>query len=130
MDNASAKHHDVLATLRPHEPLGRGYLLKESLLDVLRLPGHAAEPQLQGWLAWAARSRLRPFVRLARTIRDHLAGVLAVTKERIANGLAEGMNNKIRLLSHRAYGFHSASPLIATIYLCCGGITLPDLQLL
>ncbi len=39
------------------------------------------------------------------------------------------MNNKIRLLSHRAYGFHSAPPLIATIYLCCGGIALPDLQL-
>ncbi len=40
------------------------------------------------------------------------------------------MNNKIRLLSHRAYGFHSAEPLIATIFLCCGGISLPDLQLL
>ena len=79
--------------------------------------------------AWAARSRLQPFVKLGRTIRDHFTGVVALLKERIANGLAEGMNNKIRLLSHRAYGFHSAPPLIATIYLCCGGITLPDLQL-
>ena len=51
------------------------------------------------------------------------------TRRRISNVTLEGMNNKIRLLSHRAYGFHSAPPLIATIYLCCGGITLPDLQL-
>jgi transposase len=129
MDNAAEKHHDVLATLRPHQPLGRGYLLKESLLDILALPSHAAELQLPPWLAWAARSRLQPFVKLGKTIRDHLVGVLAIAKERIANGLAEGMNNKIRLLSHRVYGFHSAPPLIATIYLCCGGITLPHLQL-
>ncbi len=40
------------------------------------------------------------------------------------------MNNKIRLLSHRAYGFHSAGPLIATVYLCCSKITLPEIQLI
>ncbi|MGH7461477.1 MAG: transposase, partial [Longimicrobiales bacterium] len=42
----------------------------------------------------------------------------------------EGMNNKIRLLSHRAFGFHSAQPLMAMVYLCCSGITLPQLQLI
>ena len=41
----------------------------------------------------------------------------------------EGMNNKVRLISHRAYGFHSAESLIAMIYLCCSNITLPQLQL-
>jgi transposase len=30
----------------------------------------------------------------------------------------------VRLLSHRAYGFHSADALIAMIYLCCAGITI------
>lgn len=129
MDNAADEHHEVLARLRPTQPLGRGYLLKESLLDILRRAVGKPEQALRGWIAWAVRSRLEPFVRLGRTIRDHLDGVLALLRERIANGLAEGMNNKIRLLSHRAYGFHSAPPLIATIYLCCGGITLPDLQL-
>ncbi len=129
MDNASDKHHEILARLRPEQPLGRGYLLKESLLDTLRCSVPEPEPALRGWLAWAARSRLQPFVKLGRTIRHHFTGVVALLKERIANGLAEGMNNKIRLLSHRAYGFHSAPPLIAMIYLCCGGITLPDLQL-
>jgi transposase len=129
MDNATATHLEALAQLRPTEPLGRAYLLKESLLDILGLDVPHSEPALNDWMAWAARSRLQPFVRLGRTIRDHLSGVVALFKERIANGIAEGMNNKIRLLSHRAFGFHSASPLIATIYLCCGGITLPNLQL-
>jgi len=130
MDNATDEHLEVLSRLRPEQPLGRGYLLKECLLDILRRAVTKPEPALRGWLAWAARSRLQPFVKLGRTIRNHLNGVLALLQEKIANGLAEGMNNKIRILSHRSYGFHSAPPLIAMIYLCCAGITLPDLQLL
>jgi len=31
---------------------------------------------------------------------------------------------KVRLISHRAYGFHSADALIAMIYLCCAGIQI------
>ncbi len=129
MDNVPDKHREVLAQLRPTQPLGRAYLLKEALLDVLRHAVQDPERALRSWAAWAARSRLRPFVRLGSTIRKHLSGIAALVRERISNGLAEGMNNKIRLLSHRAYGFHSAAPLIATIYLCCGGIELPNLQL-
>ncbi|MCP3994934.1 MAG: hypothetical protein GY722_07700 [bacterium] len=32
------------------------------------------------------------------------------------------MNNRIRLLSHRSFGLHSAEALISLVYLCCGGI--------
>lgn len=32
------------------------------------------------------------------------------------NARPEGVNNKIGILSYRAFGFHSATPLIATIY--------------
>ena len=32
---------------------------------------------LNQWLAWAARSRLAPFVKLARTVRKHATGILA-----------------------------------------------------
>ena len=39
------------------------------------------------------------------------------------------MNNKIRLLSHRAYGFHSAAAFIATVYLCCAGVNVATLVL-
>ncbi|MCA2980132.1 MAG: transposase, partial [Myxococcaceae bacterium] len=36
----------------------------------------------------------------------------------------EGLNKKTRLITRRAYGFHSAQALIAMIFLCCGGIML------
>lgn len=130
LENASEEHLETLGGLKPDQPLGKGYLLKETLLEILcgRIPRPLIA--LDRWLGWAARCRLRPFVKLGRTIRSHLTGVHALLRERLTNGLAEGMNNKIRLLSHRAFGFHSAEALIATIYLCCGGITLPHLQLL
>jgi transposase len=36
----------------------------------------------------------------------------------------EGLNSKVRLLSHRSFGFHSPTPLIALIYLCCSQLTI------
>lgn len=113
-----------------NRPVYRAYLLKESFLDLFDANGRAeAEKGLDAWLAWASRSRLPPFVRLARTVRKHREGILRALELPLSNARLEGTNNKIRLLSHRAYGFHSAQALIAMIYLCCAGIQLPPLQL-
>ena len=88
-----------------------------------RQPGRA-EKALRSWIAWACRSRLQPFVRVARTLRDHFDGVLAYIRHRLTNGLAEGLNHKLRIISRRAYGFHSADALIAMLFLNSGGIEL------
>jgi len=105
----------------------RAFLLYGELRYIYRLPKQEAPERLDAWLAWASRSRLKPFIKFARTIRKHKAGVLAAIQLGISNGRLEALNSKVRLLSHRAYGFHSANALIAMIYLCCAGIqiTLP-----
>ncbi|MGZ6640084.1 MAG: ISL3 family transposase [Solirubrobacteraceae bacterium] len=107
-----------------NKPLYRAFLLYGELRYIYRLPKHEAVERLQAWLAWASRCRLKPFVKLARTIRKHKAGVLAAIEMNLSNGRLEALNSKVRLLSHRAYGFHSADALIAMIYLCCAGITI------
>jgi hypothetical protein len=38
-------------------------------------------------------------------------GILAAIQLRISNGRLEGLNNKIGVLKHRAFGFHSAAAL-------------------
>ena len=63
-------------------------------------------------------------MRLARTIRRHRDGILAAVTLGLTNARLEGLHSKVRLLSHRSFGFHSAAPLIALIYLCCAGITI------
>jgi transposase len=105
--------------------LYRAFLLREEL----RLLYHLDDPRLapahlDAWLAWASRSRLKPFVRLARTLRAHRDGILAAIRLGLSNGRLEGLNSKIRLISHRSFGFHSADALIALIYLCCTGIVI------
>jgi transposase len=107
-----------------NKPMYRAFLLYGELRYLYRLPKDQAPERLDAWLAWASRSRLKPFVKLARTLRKHKRGVLAAVEIGISNGRLEALNSKVRLLSHRAYGFHSADALIAMIYLCCAGITI------
>lgn len=110
---------------RTNKPLYRAYLLKEALRQALeyKQPWRVARA-LRDWLAWASRSRLRPFVKVARTVRKHFDGILAYARERLTDGIVEGFNNKLRTIARRAYGFHSPAPLIGMLYLCCGGIEL------
>ncbi|MFZ0501329.1 MAG: ISL3 family transposase, partial [Steroidobacteraceae bacterium] len=107
-----------------NKPMYRAFLLYGELRYIYRLSYHEAVERLDAWLAWASRSRLKPFIKLARTIRKHKSGVLAAIEMGLSNGRLEALNSKVRLLSHRAYGFHSADALIAMIYLCCGGVQI------
>lgn len=109
-----------------NKPMYRSFLLKEELRLLYRLEDPTLAPaHLDAWLAWASRSRLDPFVKLARTIRRHRQGILAAVRLGLSNGRLEGLNSRIRLISHRSFGFHSAPPLIALVYLCCSGIVIP-----
>lgn len=75
-------------------------------------------------LARLSRSRLKPFVRLGRTIRKHREGILAARRLRLSNARAEALNNKVKLIVRRAYGFHSARAALALVHLTCGPFTL------
>lgn len=124
-ERLSEGQRETLALLeRENRRLFRAYLLKEQLRAVYHTEASEASPLLDAWLVWAARSNLRPFVKLARTLREHKAGILAAIELGLSNSRLEGLNSKVRLISHRSFGFHSADPLIALIYLCCGGITV------
>lgn len=108
-----------------NQRLYRAFLLKEELRLLYHLPDpKLAEDHLNAWLAWASRSKLKPFVKLARTLRARRDGILAAIRLGINNGRMEGLNSKVRLLSHRSFGFHGPQPLIALIYLCCSSLTI------
>jgi len=106
----------------------RGYQLKEALREIFAGDLDAIDTMefLDRWCARAQRSRLAPFVKAAATIRKHRDGILAAIRLGISNGLIEGLNNKVRLIIRRAYGFHSAEAALALVMLSCGPV---DLQL-
>jgi transposase len=103
----------------------RAFLLKEELRLLYHLPDpDKASEHLTAWLAWASRSKLKPFIKLARTIRKYRDGILAAVRLGLSNARLEGLNSKVRLISHRSYGFHGPDPLISLIYLCAGGVII------
>ena len=124
--NLSAVESDKLADVqRANRPLYRAYLLKETLAEIFsRRQVGVAREKFTSWCRWAARSRLAPFKKLAGTIRRHLDGILAFIATGLTNGPTEGLNGKIRTITRRAYGFHSAGSLISFIFLCCTGLIL------
>jgi transposase len=125
-ERQSERHQRLLAELeQTNRGLYRAYLLKEQLRALYRLPDPAQAPALfDSWLEAARDSGLAPFERLARSLGGFRTGILAAIRLGLSNGRLEGLNSKVRLISHRSYGFHSANALIALVYLCCGGITI------
>ena len=110
---------------RTNKRLYRAYLLKEQLRQIYRVPAGAAIALLDGWLAWARRCRLQPFRKLARTITEQRAGIVAAIKHRLSNARVEAINTQIRLITRRAFGFHSPDALIALAMLSLADLCPP-----
>jgi transposase len=102
------------------------YTLKEALrgLFAAGLDLDDVTILIDRFLSRAARSRLEPFVRLGQTIKKHRDGILAAIRLGITQGRTEALNNKVRLITRRAYGFHSAEAALALVMLTCGPINL------
>ena len=125
--NLNDDQKERLSTLvRWNTPLVRAWYLKESfqLFWSYKQPWRA-EQHLRKWMNSAMRSKLEPFKKFVGMLRGHLDGVLAWTRIRVSNGAVEGMNNKIKSISHRSFGFRSAKNFIAAIYHCCARLPLP-----
>ena len=125
--NLTGDQKERLSTLvRWNAPIVRAYYLKEAfqLFWDYRQPKRAKD-HLEKWMRSAMSSRLDPFKKFVRMLRSHLDGILPWTTQRLSNGAVEGMNNKIKSISHRSFGFRTAKTFIAAIYHCCGRLQLP-----
>jgi transposase len=109
-----------------NKPLHRAWELKEAFRRVIAVKGAHGGHLLDDWLAWASRSKLKPFVVLARRIRAHRASIDNMLAHGLSNGLIESTNTKIRLLIRMAFGFRDTDALIALAMLALGGYR-PDL---
>ena len=121
---------DQAATLRKLRRRGgelwRAYTLREAFRAIFAgdLTTEDTAELLDRWCAKASRSRLAPFVKVAKTIRNHRDGILAAIKLKVNNARAEALNNVVRLITRRAYGFHTAQAALALVMLTCGPIEL------
>jgi transposase len=106
--------------------VARAWAMKE-MVRAIFAPGltvDAVGELLDRLLSRLSRCRLRPFIRLGRTIPKHRDGILAARRLKLSNARAEALNNRVKLIVRRAYGFHSAQAALALVHLSCGPITL------
>jgi transposase len=125
-ENLTGRQRAKLSEIQQtNRPLYRAYLLKEQLRQIYRLPADAAITLLDGWIAWARRCRLPSFVKLAKTITAQRAGIVAAIEHGLSNARVEAINTQIRMITRRAFGFHSPAALIALAMLSLAGLCPP-----
>jgi len=77
------------------------------------------------WFSWAMESKIKPMQDFALLLKRHEENILTYFDMPISNGAVEGLNNKAKVISHRAYGFRSAKNYILNLYHCMGHLPMP-----
>jgi transposase len=106
---------------KANKRLHTAYLLKESFGQLwdYRTPGWALR-FFERWRESLKWQRLRPYETFATLVEKHWDGIVAYcdTDNKVALGFVEGLNNKIRVLQRRAYGYRDEEYLRLKILTC------------
>jgi transposase len=89
----------------------RAYLLREDFQRFWNYVSPSwAGKFLDEWTTRALRSRLEPLKQVARAVRKHRELILNWfrAKGEVSAGAVEGLNNKVKLISRKSYGFRTA----------------------
>ena len=83
---------------------------------------------LDYWCFRAMRSRLEPMKQVARMLRSHESLILNWfrAKGEISSGAVEGLNNKIRVVTRRSYGFRTYPAMELALYHNLGRLPEPE----
>jgi len=116
--------------LRTKLATGRAWMLKETFEDFWRYRSLTwARAFLSVWTERALRSRIEPMRKVARMLRAHEELILNWfrAKGEISNGPVEGLNNKIRVVTRRSYGFRTYHAMETALYHNLGRLPEPPL---
>jgi transposase len=83
---------------------------------------------LDYWCWRAFRSRIEPMRKVARMLRSHEELLLNWFKAKgeISSGAVEGLNNKIRVVTRRSYGFRAYEAMEIALYHTLGRLPEPE----
>jgi len=84
----------------------------------------AARRFFKQWFGWVSRSRLKPLIKVARMLKNHLENILTYLRHPITNAVTEGLNSKIQMIKSNARGFRSFDNYRIRILFFCGKLDL------
>jgi len=84
---------------------------------------------LDAWCQRAMRSRLEPMKKVARMLRAHEELLMNWFRARgeISSGAVEGLNNKLRVITRRSYGFGTYDGMKIAMYHALGRLPEPEI---
>lgn len=121
------QRHALAELLALNVPLQKAHLLKEEFEGFYgALNRDDAQAFLEDWTARCDESGLAPFRKLVKRLRKHQEGILAYFTYRLTNAFAEGINNKIKVIKRRSYGFHDLRYFFLKILAATGALPSVD----
>lgn len=109
---------------------GRAWELKETFSHFWTYKSvFWAQAFLDYWCFRALRSRLEPMQKVARMLRAHEPLILNWfrAKGEISAGAVEGLNNKLRVVTRRSYGFRTYEAMEIALYHNLGRLPEPEI---
>jgi len=107
----------------------KAYLLKEQFQVFWSYASpYYAGLFLDNWTTMAMRSRIEPMKKIARSLRTHKPLILNYFRARgtIALGAVEGLNNKLKVITRRAFGFRTFEATEVALYHTLGNLPEPQ----
>ena len=121
------EHKNHLQQLKDtNEPLYELYLLKESFLDIFKTDKTVLEAyyDMMSWIETVSVSNFKKLKSFSKTLLKRMDTILNWFENTISNGKAEGVNNVIKSVLKRAYGYKNFEYFRLKVLQKCG--TLMD----
>ena len=86
------------------------------------------EEGLSEWLSWVQRSQIEAMKDVAKTIKNHIDGILNWMTFKVSNGILEGLNSKFQAAKAKARGYRTLKTIKTVIYLISGKLDFCSLN--
>jgi len=125
-ENLPMRYWDQFWRLRDSDlKTARAWAIKEGIRRLWSYRSATwAEKYWKWWYFWATHSRLEPIKQAAKTLKNHLYGIMNFFQHRITNAKAEGLNSRIETMWKTACGFRNKTRMRIAILFHFGGLNL------
>ena len=125
IDNRSGDRKEFLKLSRSNLKTARAWRIKEAAGLLWDFVYEAvAERRWKELLGWMNRSKLEPIIKVAKTIKSYLWGILNAIRLKVTNAELESMNSGIQRIKRMACGFRNRERFRMAILFHFGGLDL------
>ncbi len=125
-ENLPEKHQERFSTLKALDlKTSRAWAIKENLRLFWKQSSKTQGLEhFKRWYFWATHSKLEPIIKVAKTLKRHLDGMITYFHFKITNAHAEGLNSRIQAIKVKGRGYRNQEHFKTAILFHLGGLDL------